>query len=137
MRVLLMLIGTATASADPKPDPKPEKVKVVPHVKGMSEAQRGVELTPSIEYENDATKTPAFGGGTALGMVQRPSWHNDMRPYSDGGMVIRPPQTNDDMVILPGTDWLPGRSRLRGLWNALQYGIDRGLEKLIPSGGGT
>lgn len=138
--VLLTLIGATTATADPKPDAKPAKpdnAKVVPHVKGMSEAQRGVELTPSIEYQNDVTKAPAFGGGTALGMVQRPRWHNDMRSYSDGGMVIRPPVTNDDMVIAPGTDWLPGKGQLRGFWNALQYGIDRGIEALIPSGGGT
>ncbi len=153
MRLVLVMmlgsvIGTTTALADPTPDPAPDKTtdktdktdktKVVPHVRGMSETQRGVELTPAIEYEANATGAPAFGGGTsALGMVQRPRWHNDMRPYSDGGMVIRPPATGDDLVIAPGTDWLPGRSRLRGFWNVLQHAIDRGLETLIPSVGST
>ncbi len=142
--VLAVLLVGASAHAQPgtkpapKPDTKPEKpTKTIPHVKGMSEAQRGVELTPSIEYQNDTTRAPAFGGGTALGMVQRPPWHNDMREYAEGGMVIRPPATNDNMVIIPGTSWIPGVSRFQRFWNVLQYGIDRGLEKLVPSAGGT
>lgn len=147
MRFVLavLLIGSALASADPKPDvgsrPDDKAKVVVPHIKGMSEAQRGVEITPSIDYwnnpDNAVTKAPSFGGGTSLGMVQRPPMHNDMRPYSEGGMVIRPPITGDDMVIVPGASWLPGGTQLRGFWNLLQYGIDRGLEKLIPSAGST
>lgn len=143
MRFVLAVLLIGSASADPKPDAKPpnDKATVVPHIKGMSEAQRGVEITPSIDYwnnpDNAVTKAPSFGGGTSLGMVQRPPMHNDMRPYSEGGMVIRPPITGDDMVIVPGASWLPGGTQLRGFWNLLQYGIDRGLEKLIPSAGST
>jgi hypothetical protein len=139
MRLVFALLFVSTAWANPKPA-KPDKTeaKVLEHVKGMSEAQRGIELTPSIEYQRDhVTKSPAFGGGDAIGMIQTPPWHNDMRPYSDGGMVIRPPSTNDDMVIVPGTSWLPARGKLRRLWNVLQHGIDRGIETLIPSAGGT
>ena len=128
------MVLSSTAGAEPEP-PKPSRT--LPHVKGPSEAPRGVELTPSIEYQNDVTRTPSLGGGTSLGMVQRPSWHNDMRPYAEGGMVIRPPRTGDDIAIVPGTSWLPGRSELDRLWTVLRYGIDRGLEMLIPSAGGT
>jgi hypothetical protein len=133
--LLLLLVGSA--SGEPKPDSKSStKPVTVPHVKSMSEAQRGIELTPSIEYR-EVTKVPGFGGGTALGMVERPAWHNDMRDYAEGGMVIRPPNTADDMVIAPGTSWLSSGAPLRGLWNTLQYGIDRFWESLSPSAGGT
>jgi hypothetical protein len=129
--------------ADPKPTTETHKPNgvVLPHIKGMSEAQRGVEITPSIDYWNNpantVTKTPSFGGGTSLGMVQRPPWHNDMRDYSEGGMVIRPPDTGDDMVITPGTSWLTSGPPLRRFWNLLEYGADRMVERLIPSAGKT
>lgn len=137
MRFALVLVFVGAASADSTPKPE-AKARTVPHVKGMSEAQRGVELTPSIEYQNDVTKAPAFGGGTdAVGMVQRPAWMNDMRDYADGGMVIRPSRTGDDMVIAPGTSWLSSGTPLRRFWNTLQYGADRFWESLSPSAGGT
>lgn len=144
MRALMVLLLAGSAAADPAPDPKPDKDSkpiTVPHVRGMSEAQRGIELVPSTDYwnqpNNTVTKAPSFGGGTALGMVQRPEWHNDMRPYSEGGMVIRPPWTGDDMNIAPGTSWLTDGPPLRSFWNALKFGADRMFEKLIPSAGGT
>ncbi|MFN0252995.1 MAG: hypothetical protein ACKV2T_39335 [Kofleriaceae bacterium] len=146
MRLLLAVLLVGPAAANPKPDsksdPKPptksdKKPTIASRVKGMSEAQRGVEITPSRDYWSDVTRAPSFGGGTSLGMVQTPAWHNDMRDYSEGGMVIQPPDTGDDMNIVPGTDWLTDRPPFRRFYNVLKYGIDRGLEALIPSAGGT
>lgn len=140
MRLVLGFLLVGTAWAEPKADPKPApKVapRVLPHVKGMAEAQRGVELTPSIEYRDDVAKTPSFGGGTSLGRIDKPAWHTDMRDYADGGMVIRPPGTADDMAIAPGTDWLVSRTPAQRLWNLLRYGADRLFETLIPSAGKT
>ena len=53
MRLVLALLWTGTAVADPKPPTTIDKPKgvVVPHIKGMSEAQRGVEITPSTRSE--------------------------------------------------------------------------------------
>ncbi len=144
MRFVIALLLIGSASADPKPDPKPDaktdkKPTIVSRVKGMSEAQRGVEITPPIDYWNDntVTRAPSFGGGTSLGMVQTPPWHNDMRDYSDGGMVIRPPHTGDDMNIMPGTDWLTEGPPFRRFYSVLKYGADKLFEAVIPSAGGT
>lgn len=137
MRLLLAVLLVGTASANPTPDADPanaEPAKVLGHVKGMSEAQRGVELTPPVEYRTDATRSPSFGGGTSLGMVTRPPWHNDMRPYDDGGMVIRPPATDDHMVIAPGTDWLTSGPPYRRLYTVMKYGADKRVARYLASG---
>lgn len=163
MRGLLVMLMTGSALAEPAPErtdkpaaakpgpadrtapapkPAPDRAKVasrrvVPHVRGMSEAQRGVELTPPAEYRDDSAGAPAFGGGTSLGRVERPRWHTDMRDYADGGMVIRPPWTGDDMAIGAGLDGLTSGAPARRLWNALRYGADRLFETLLAGGGRT
>lgn len=137
MRLVLAVLLVGHASADPKPEAKAD-TKPAPLIKGVPQARDGVEITPPIDYWDNTTRTPSFGGGRTIDLIERPPvGFTDMRDYSEGGMVIRPPETYDNMVIAPGTDFLPDGRPLQGLWKVLQYGADRMFETLIPSAGGT
>jgi hypothetical protein len=67
-----------------------------------------------LDFTPGATaRHPAFGGGTAFGIVVEPAPHPDARRWP-AGMVIAPPPSPDRNVIAPGASGLnraPRRAR--------------------------
>lgn len=73
---------------------------------------------------------PSFGGGVSAGIVIVPEKHPDAEPWPKG-MVIKPPDVNDPMAIIPGTDQMPeGRPRASASWS-------RSLADVVGDGIGT
>jgi hypothetical protein len=88
-----------------------------------------------------AQRVPGLHGVTVLGMTLVPPELADARDWSEGGMVMRPPETGDDNVLVPGFDSLPWfrSTRPRGpLATQLLRGIERGvgavIELVVPPG---
>jgi hypothetical protein len=90
MRAVLLAIVVAAGHAGADPPKKMLPNGAVP------------EGTPpaKVKLPDIATDAPAFGGGTARGIVIDPGDHPDARAWPFG-MVIVPPDPHDPMVVRP------------------------------------
>ena len=123
MRALIVIaLGTSGAAADP---PKAEPGKPV-----VIEIPGTVKKTPS-------TRTPGMDGANATGRVMVPDEHPDAQEWPNG-MVIKPPETGDNNVIIPGTNMLPWWNNRREppvtkqLFDGFQNGVGQMFQLLVP-----
>jgi hypothetical protein len=132
---VLVLLAFAPAHADPpaKPEAKPApEAKTAPRVLPRSLD----EVIKPPEPAEKPTVTPSFGGGSSVGRVIVPPDHPDAQEWPKG-MVMKPPATNDPMVIAPGTDGLSPGERIgppswsRGFTDTVHAGIDAVLELIL------
>jgi hypothetical protein len=125
----------APASAEPeKAAPaKPSAPKVAP----KADLPIRIDLAPKAALV-PSDRTPGFGGKDAVGRVLVPAPHPDARDWPHGSL-IRPPETGDHNVIVPGTDSLPWFRPLRPdlpvtrqLLDELQRGIGGFVSLIVP-----
>jgi hypothetical protein len=80
----------------------------------------------------------SFGGGFSTGIVIMPPAHPDDRPWPQG-MVIKPPDVNDQNTIVLGTDHLaPAKPVAESAWSkqvadAIHDGLGAITELVLPS----
>ncbi|MBS1122091.1 MAG: hypothetical protein H6Q90_4319 [Deltaproteobacteria bacterium] len=119
MRVLLVLLVLTAATAMAEP----------PH-----RARAPIEIAPSAPTTRLADRVPGLHGFSVLGLIWVPPLDADSRDWSEGGMVMRPPETGDDNVLVPGFDSLPWFRRERPrlpLGRQLLRGLERGVGAII------
>lgn len=123
------------AAAPATPAPAAPAAKGQPRVLPPASLQDVMPRAP--DPSGNASGGPAFGGGTAAGIVIKPPPHPDDRPWPEG-MIITPPDVNDPIAIAPGGDGLsPGKPRAPATWTRLfadtiQDGIDAVVELMLP-----
>jgi hypothetical protein len=80
-----------------------------------------------------AAGAPALGGGWAAGQVITPPAHVDAQAWPRG-MLMRSADPQDDNVVAPGTDHLPGpRPLTQRLWRRFERGLDTLFELLVSA----
>lgn len=119
----LFAVLASPAAADPK---KPDVT--LPDV--VKEALDKIKVKPT-------QGVVGMDGVMASGIVIEPPPHPDARPYGKGGMVIAPPETNDPMALIPGTNQLRPRERVdawfpRDWSRELKRGADKVWDFVLP-----
>jgi hypothetical protein len=122
--------------ATPAPDPDPaQRSKGQPRVLPPASLQDVMPKEP--KGSGKVTGGMSLGGGFSSGMVVVPPPHPDDRPWPRG-MVIEPPDVNDPIAIVPGTDGLaPGKRNGPETWSkrladAVHDGIGTIVELVAP-----
>lgn len=124
---VLIAMVSGIASADP---PKPANKKPTYSIQ--------VERLPDEKPTTPSDRTPGVNGIDALGKVLVPDPHPDARLWPDG-MLIVPPDIDDDNVLVPGSMQLPWRRKPKGpvskeLVDGLQDGLGAMIDLLLPTG---
>jgi hypothetical protein len=158
--VAAVLFAFVPAHADPLPEPGPQPAPKAapapapapgsgpgaapqaPAVPGLPKVLPRASLADVMPKAlpppaDQVTSGPAFGGGSASGIVITPPPHPDDQPWPRG-MIITPPDVNDPIAIAPDGDGLsPGKPREPASWSkrftdAVQDGIDAMIELMMP-----
>lgn len=121
--LLAALSSLAIAEPPPKPVTLPDAAK---------EATDAARAKPAAPHG-----TPGIKGGIALGIVIEPPAHPDAKTVDQGGSILIPPDVNDAMALIPGTNqirdhvklepWLP-----RDLSRSVKAGADHVWDFLLP-----
>jgi hypothetical protein len=137
VRALLIVMALAgPAAADPdtkKPDRKTKDADT------KDALRKALEPLPHNQARVPTDRTPGVSGADALGRVLRPDGHPDSALWPNG-MVIVPPDSGDQMVLVPGTLQLPWwKPQKRGpvskeLLDGIEGGVGTLLELLVPPG---
>jgi hypothetical protein len=126
LAILVLVSGPAVADPETK---KPDK----------QDLMKALEPLPHNQVVVPTDRTPGVSGADALGRVLRPDDHPDSALWPNG-MVIVPPDTGDQMVLIPGTLQLPWwRPVKRGpvskeVLDGIEGGVGTLLEWLVPPG---
>jgi hypothetical protein len=126
MRVFALFAMLASpAAADPEPAGK--SVQLPDIVKESIEAVQQVDKSGVVGMD----------GVLSAGIVITPPYHPDAEPVSKGGIWHVPPDPNDPMVLIPGTNQLRARVKAepwlpRDLSRSLKRGADRVWDVLLP-----